>query len=268
MEFSCICGVQNTLEDVGHFVLKLKDETAAKLEVDGYIRCGMKFMGRYYSGITGTLWNSNPASSFKVSLSRGSGELRTPVPMISSLYTFAKSDIEVYLYDDFDNGKTTALISEISVEYEPPFRKYKDPQKTNRYLQNLTNKFYDEINVQLSFASIFANVNGLSHIYGVKRYTYGQEYVDYLEPITTIDYIKANNTTEARRPEVDLLNRLAAYYGSARQRLELEVEHPTTAPLPMLKLNGIDDGKVYLPLAESRDWRTGVCKLTCFECPS
>jgi hypothetical protein len=69
------------------------------------------------------------------------------------------------------------------------------------------------------------------------------------------------------RPEVDLLNRLATYYGAARQRLELEVAHITT-PLPNLKLNGIDDGKVYLPLAESRDWRTGVCKLTCFECPS
>ena len=71
-----------------------------------------------------------------------------------------------------------------------------------------------------------------------------------------------------RRPEMDLLNRLAAYYGAARQRLELEVAHPTAAPLPLLKLNGINDGKVYLPLSESRDWQTGVCKLTCFETPT
>jgi hypothetical protein len=69
------------------------------------------------------------------------------------------------------------------------------------------------------------------------------------------------------RPEVDLLNRLAAYYGAARQRLELEVAHPTAAPLPLLKLNGINDGKVYLPLSESRDWQTDVCKLQCFEMP-
>jgi hypothetical protein len=64
-----------------------------------------------------------------------------------------------------------------------------------------------------------------------------------------------------------LLNRLAAYYGAARQRLELEVAHPTAAPLPLLKLNGINDGKVYLPLSESRDWQTNVCKLQCFELP-
>jgi hypothetical protein len=43
------------------------------------------------------------------------------------------------------------------------------------------------------------------------------------------------------------------------------VAHPTAAPLPLLKLNGINDGKVYLPLSESRDWQTDVCKLTCFE---
>ena len=41
--------------------------------------------------------------------------------------------------------------------------------------------------------------------------------------------------------------------------------HPTAAPLPLLKLQGINDNKVYLPLSESRDWQTGVCKLTCFE---
>ena len=85
----------------------------------------------------------------------------------------------------------------------------------------------------------------------------------------TINYkISQDAPTVLRRPEVDLLNRLAAYYGAARQRLELEVAHPTAAPLPLLKLNGINDGKVYLPLSESRDWQTGVCKLTCFETPS
>ena len=265
LEFSCICGVKNTLEDVGYFVLKLKDETAARIEVDGYIRVGIKFLNSYYSGITGTLWNSNPNSSIKVTMSRGSGEVHIPIPKVSTMYTFGKSDIEVYLYDDFDNTKTTALISEISIEYEPPFRKYTDPQKTNRYMQNISNDFRDEVSVKLELASIFANRNGLSHIYGVKRYYYGQEYVDYLEPITTIDYLKSDNTTEARRPEVDLLNRLADYYGAARQRLELEVAHPTAAPLPLLKLNGINDGKVYLPLSESRDWKSDTSKLTCFE---
>lgn len=269
MEFSCICGVQSTIEDAGYFVLRIKDETAAKLQVDGYIRVGIRFLGLYYSGISGTLWNSNSNSSIKVTMTKGSGEVRIPIPKTTSVYTFNKSDIYVYLYDDFDNTKTTALISDVSIEYEPPFRKYTDPQKTNRYLQNLSNEFRDEVSLQLDFASIFANVNGISHIYGVNRYEYGGgEHFDYLEPITTIDYLKSDNTTEARRPEVDLLNRLAAYYGEARQTLELKVKHPTAAALPLLKLNGISpDTKKYLPLAESRDWIADVATLTCFETP-
>ena len=87
---------------------------------------------------------------------------------------------------------------------------------------------------------------------------------DITTPMTVMDYVVSGGT-ESRRPEVDLLDRLAIYYGSARQRLELEVEHPTAAPLPLLKLNGINDGKVYLPLSESRDWKADTAKLTCFE---
>ena len=262
LEFSVICGVSGTLEDVGHLTLKIKDEVGAT----GYIRCGLKFLGYYYSGIVGTLWNSNPNSSFKVDISNGNGEIKIPIPRLMSAYTFAKSDIELYIYDDFDNGKTTALISDISIEYEPPFRKNTDEANSNHYVQKLSG-YRDDVNVNLNLASSFNNRNALSHIYEVHRYWYGQEYVDYLQPITTIEYNLEGGTTIQRRPEVDLLNRLAAYYGAARQRLELEVEHPTAAPLPLLKLNGINDGKVYLPLAESRDWQTDVCKLTCFEMP-
>ena len=73
------------------------------------------------------------------------------------------------------------------------------------------------------------------------------------------------------RPEVDLLNRLATYYGASRQTLDLITKHPVVnnapAVLPLLKLNGINDGKVYLPLSESRDWREEVSTLTCMENP-
>lgn len=264
-EFSCVCGVENTNEDAGYFVLKIKEEVSAYLKVDGYIRCGIRFMGLYYSG-TNVPWANNPSLSIKVELSSGSGEVRIPIPKTSGNYTFASSDIEVYLYDDFDNTKTSALVSEVSIDYEPPFRKYKDPQRTNRYAQNIQTEFRDEISVSLELASNFANVNGLSHIYGIKRYTYGQEYVDYIEPITTLTYTKPDSTTEQRRPEVDLLNRLATYYGAARQRLDLIVEHPTAAPLPLLRLNGISpDGRTYAPLAESRDWQQDSSTLKCFE---
>ena len=268
MEFSVITGVFNTVEDVGYIVLKVKDEVAAYLSgagqsISGYIRCGLKFLGYYYSGITGITW-SNQATSFKLAMENGNGEIWVPIPRLSNVYTFAKSNIEFYLYDDFDNGKTSALISEISISYEPPFKKNKDEAKSNRYAQRLTG-YRDEIKVDLKLASSFNNRNALSLIYGVKTYTAGSESMDYLEPITKIDYNLAGGTTEPRRPEVDLLNRLADYYGAARQRLELEVAHPTAAPLPLLKLNGINDGKVFLPLSESRDWKADTSKLTCFE---
>lgn len=266
MDFSVICGVYGTLEDVGHFVIKITDKAAAEAEVDGYIRCGLKFAGKYYSKEGAVaLWLDNFAS-FKIDMSRGSGEIQIPLPKLRDLYTFAKSPIEVFLFNDFDNTKTSAIISEVSVEYVPSFRKNTDEASSNRYWQNLGG-YRDDINISLNLASSFNNRNALSLIYEVHRYWYVQEYVDYLQPITTILYNLAGGTTEARRPEVDLLNRLASYYGAARQRLELEVAHPTDAPLPMLRLNGINDGKVYLPLSESRDWRTDVCKLTCFELP-
>ena len=126
----------------------------------------------------------------------------------------------------------------------------------NHYYRLLGTNFRDEISVGTELASMLNNQPSPSLIMD-----------NSTTPMKTLDYLVSGGT-ESRRPEVDLLNRLAAYYGAARQRLELEMAHPTAAPLPLLKLNGINDGKVYLPLSESRDWQTGVCKLTCFETPT
>lgn len=128
-------------------------------------------------------------------------------------------------------------------------------RRENHYFRLLGTNFRDEISVSTEIASNLNNQPCPSLIMD-----------DITMPMTVMDYVVIGGT-EQRRPEVDLLDRLAAYYGAARQRLELEVAHPTAAPLPLLKLNGINDGKVYLPLSESRDWQTDVCKLTCFETP-
>ena len=83
--------------------------------------------------------------------------------------------------------------------------------------------------------------------------------------MTELNY-GTTQSPDMRRPEVDLLNRLATYYGSARQRLDLIVEHPTASPLPLLRLNGISpDTRKYLPLAESRDWKQDSSTIKCFE---
>ena len=85
--------------------------------------------------------------------------------------------------------------------------------------------------------------------------------------MTELNY-GTDQVPDMRRPEVDLLNRLAIYYSAARHRLSLIVEHQTAAPLPFLRLNGISlDTRKYLPLAESRDWQEETSTLTCFETP-
>ena len=92
--------------------------------------------------------------------------------------------------------------------------------------------------------------------------------------ITPMTYLNYGSTQQPdmRRPEVDLLNRLASYYGASRQTLDLITKHPVVnnapAVLPLLKLNGINDGKTYLPLSESRDWREETCTIKCFETPN
>ena len=172
-------------------------------------------------------------------------------------------DIEIGLPPGYsiDNRDTNTLyeviFTELSVRME-----YSDDitwrdSNENRYITLLSTNFRDEINVDVDLASDNFNRPSISHLYNP---TFGL--------LKTLDYTVSGGT-ESRRPEVDLLNRLAAYYGAARQRLELIVAHPTAAPLPLLRLNGISpDNRKYLPLAESRDWINDTSTLTCFETPN
>ena len=124
---------------------------------------------------------------------------------------------------------------------------------SNVYYQRLNTNFRSDISKEVSLASWLHNAQSPSLLFN-----------DDGTPMQSIGYINGNQTVN-RPPEIDLLKRLAAYYGAARQQLKLFVQHPTAAPLPLLKLNGIGDGKKYLPLAESRDWAEDTSTLTCFE---
>ena len=270
MRFTIICGVTGTAEDVGYLNLKITEEVAKKAGVNGYMRFGLKFLGKYYKQVEqgSPMWTTDPSSTFKLDTEKGNIEFRILLPRLSSTYTIASSEIELYIYNDFEIGNSnSAIISDISIKYEPQYTPDKDRASENAYIRNL-NKSRDEISTDLNLASSIGNINSMSHIYGIHTYSIGViDTFDYLEPITSLSYALAGGITTNRRPEVDLLNRMASYYGAARQRLELKVKHPTAAALPMLKLNGINDGKTYLPLSESRDWRTDECTLTCFETP-
>jgi len=84
-------------------------------------------------------------------------------------------------------------------------------------------------------------------------------------PSKSIYYYKADGTVEQRRPEHDVRRRLIDYYGKARTMVTLEVETQST-PLPLVRVTGYD-GKTYLPLSESRDWRADTSTIQCFEVP-
>ena len=173
---------------------------------------------------------------------------------------YMPGDVQIEVMAGVSTNSSTNFLSEvlfnsleISFKFNPNYKL--TDRNENHYIRLLGTNFRDEISIETELASMLNNHPSPSLIMN-----------DQTTPMTELNY-GTTQSPDMRRPEVDLLNRLATYYGAARQRLELEVAHITT-PLPMLRLNGINDSKVYLPLSESRDWRTGVCKLTCFECPS
>jgi hypothetical protein len=154
------------------------------------------------------------------------------------------------LYDE-------VVISRLNMSYEAK----EDPNLTDRgenhYFRLLGTNFRDEISIDTELASTLNNRPSPSLIMNSET-----------EAMTELNY-GTDQVPDMRRPEVDLLNRLADYYKAARHRLSLIVAHPTAAPLPLLRLNGISpDNRKYLPLAEERDWQQETCTLTCFETPT
>ena len=169
-----------------------------------------------------------------------------------------RGQVEIALYSPIhamDQGfqfLAETFFSKLDVDYLINDNSLLSDRSENHYFRLLGTNFSDEVSVSTELASSLNNLPSPSLIMNSAT-----------EPMTELSY-----GSESRRPEVDLLNRLAAYYGAARQTLELKVKHPTAAALPLLKLNGISpDTKKYLPLAESRDWIADVATLTCFETP-
>ena len=87
----------------------------------------------------------------------------------------------------------------------------------------------------------------------------------------TLDYT-VTAEPDLKRPESELLSRLALYYHRKRRTLSLIVK-PTDMPyehaLPIEVFNGLDtDTRQYVPLVESRDWREETSTIQCFEIPA
>ena len=127
----------------------------------------------------------------------------------------------------------------------------------NDYVQLLNTQFRDEIVINTEFASDNNNIPAETVLLQTDNPIGGL--------LKTIEYKTGLSTTQARRPELDLLSRMASYYGVSRRTLELQVKHPSF-DLSLVYLYGISpDSNKYLPLAESRDWQAEISTLKCFE---
>lgn len=169
-----------------------------------------------------------------------------------SIYIFPK------VYGNFESDGIqdvhNLFITKLDLNYVAPDEELLTDRSENVYAQNLSTAFRDEIETSVEIATD-ANNTKLATMLWLNDGT------------TPVNLLSLGDQTI--RPEVDLLNRLAAYYGTARQRLSLIVAHPTAAPLPLLRLNGISpDNRTYAPLAESRDWQQDTSTLKCFETPN
>lgn len=235
----------------------------------GKLRMHIKVGDKYWDGSQWTtsssiIWVDTEGSGFKKNWVPSMHILETDGYLIpidaTTVQNTLSGKIEIGIYprnEDVNDGwyRAEVFFSSLNIDYIPYQNTLTTDRGENHYFRLLGTNFRDEISIDTDLASMLNNQPSPSLIMNSAT-----------EAMTELNY-GTDQVPDMRRPEVDLLNRLAAYYGAARQRLELEVAHPTAAPLPLLKLNGINDGKVYLPLSESRDWQTDVCKLTCFETP-
>ena len=175
----------------------------------------------------------------------------------SNRYGEVKLSLLIPAHDGPTNNCFEVFFKSLELEYIPSRSIFQNERTENCYYKMLGTNFRDDTSVSVDIATDANNNPSPTLLRDSNKNT-----------IKSIVYANSASENVRMRPETDLRDRLAVYYGAARQRLELEVAHPTAAPLPLLRLNGINEGKVYLPLSESRDWQTDECKLTCFETPT
>ena len=255
--------VHNDPDSAGAYVHKYESWS-------GKLRMHIKVGDKYWDGSQWTTASSiilvdTEGSGFKKNWGPSMHVLETDGYLIpidaTTVQQTLSGKIEIGIYprnEDVNDGwyRAEVFFSSLNIDYIPYQSALTTDRSENHYFRLLGTNFRDEVSINTELASSLNNQPSPSLIMNSET-----------EAMTELNY----GTTQApdmRRPEVDLLNRLAAYYSAARQRLNLIVEHPTAAPLPLLRLNGISpDNRKYLPLAESRDWKGDTCTLTCFEVP-
>ena len=246
-------------EDGGYFIKKTSDWNDKLLL---HIKVGDKYWnGSQWTTTQAKVWIDIEGTNFKKNWVPSMPVVETDGFLIP-INGVMRGQVEIAIYSPIhamDQGfqfLAETFFSKLDVDYLVNENSLLSDRSENHYFRLLGTNFRDEISVNTDLASTLNNQPSPSLIMN-----------SVTEAMTELNY-GTDQVPDMRRPEVDLLNRLAEYYQAARQRLSLIVEHPTAAPLPLLRLNGISpDTRKYLPLAESRDWIEETCTLTCFETP-
>ena len=162
--------------------------------------------------------------------------------------------ISLYIYPIAPSTQWTVLFTEASLTYEDTGIDLYD-REANRYFEAIKVNFRDEVEISTDFASNLNNPPSSSILLNSNP-------ANGYNPLVYLPFMLQEE--KRIRPEEHLLGRMVNHYKQPRTMLKLEVAKPDT-PLALLRLNGINDGKMYLPLAASIDWQRDICQLHCYE---
>ena len=162
--------------------------------------------------------------------------------------------ISLYIYPMTPRHQWTVLFTEASLIYEDTSIDIYN-RGANRYFEAIKVNFRDEVEISTDFASNLNNPPSSSILLNSNP-------TNGYDPLVYLPFMLQEE--KRIRPEEHLLGRMVNHYKQPRTMLKLEVATPDT-PLALLRLNGINDGKMYLPLAASIDWQRDICQLHCYE---
>lgn len=180
----------------------------------------------------------------------GAGRVQGEV--ILRIYPETKFYNKIDSSDLWRNGLVYDIFFEsIDLKYIPKKSSKLSDQSENKYRRIVSYKFDEEVSVENDLASWNNNNSSISLLFNADD-----------TPMQKLTY-----NGQLRRPESDLLNRMEDFYKQPRTILSLEAGHVDVAPLPRLRLEDFATGKIYAPVAESRDFKNNVSTFTCIELP-
>lgn len=228
---------------------------------NAYITCALQFGDKWWNG---TDWSSSFAT-FLLEFDNNGQVISNKDETIKTKETTGlfipieermTGEISFMLYHEIGAWQSTLdtafafLFDNMEVSFAPVDEDLKSNRSENGYIKNLSGSFKDVQDYSVSLVSDAHNDPSANMLY---------------ESNATPCKFDDSEFFGMRRPELKLLDKLASYYENARTDVEVEVGD-LIENIPMVRVTGYDR-KTYLPLSESREWKTGVSTIRCFEAP-